>query len=764
MKKRYLNGSDKNDNKFITQLKSYWYLYLLCPVLFVTLAYFFTVYATQQYLVSSTMLLQQQPNNPDASSAYANGGAAAALNVNEIIKNEGDVLRSRNLIQEVEQKLHLNVKVFANSGIFGTEIYDQAPFDVKITKAKVDSLRKREYVITIVDGNHINVANPKEKVDLNVGYGDTISLPQYNLVIAKKPGVTALQTEYSTQIVSDDDAIADITRNYDADFIDKGTTTVALTLYYPNSKKGEVILQAIMNQYLQDNLEQKKQSIDSTINFINSRLSVVEGELTNVEKNYQAYRSSNNIADLDEQSKVLVGSASENTNKYQQQQIQLSIIKDLKSRLNDPNNKQVIPSSLNIQNASFAASLSQYNNLLNERIKQRLSFTETNPVIVNIDQQIQTVRHNLLQSIDSYKNEMVLNSSGINAQTNMLSNFIKQVPGKQRTIMDYTRQQELKQQLYVYLLQKREETSMAKAANISYSRVIDNAKSSKDPAKPIKPLIYVMGFFMGIIVPFGLVNSKKLIQSKIISEGDIEQQTDVAIIGKIGHQSLKLNSKSDQLSRTQVAESMRTLRTKLRNILDSGQSSVIMVTSSVNGEGKTFLTRNLGGTFAIAGKKVLMIELDLRKPKLSSMLDIDNNDLGFSNYVLDDIDADRLIKPSGFDDNCFIITSGPVVSNASELLLTDKLGKLITEMRDKFDYVIIDSSPVGLVSDALVIQKHVDMTIYVCRHNYTNRSQIEIINEMKQKDNVDNLYVVINDVNFSKSGYFGYGYGIGYGD
>jgi len=273
-----------------------------------------------------------------------------------------------------------------------------------------------------------------------------------------------------------------------------------------------------------------------------------------------------------------------------------------------------------------------------------------------------------------------------------------------------------------------------------------------------------MGFFMGIIVPFGIVNSKKLIQSKIISEGDIEQQTDVAIIGKIGHQSLKLNSKSDQLSRTQVTESMRTLRTKLRNILDSGQSSVIMVTSSVNGEGKTFLTKNLGGTFAMAGKKVLMIELDLRKPKLSSILNIDNNELGFSNYILDDIDADQLIKPSGFDDNCFIITSGPIVANASELLLTDKLGELITEMRNKFDYVIIDSSPVGLVSDALVIQKHVDMTIYVCRHNYTDKSQVEIINEIKQKDNVDNLYVVINDVNFSKSGYFGYGYGIGYGD
>jgi capsular exopolysaccharide synthesis family protein len=570
-------------------------------------------------------------------------------------------------------------------------------------------------------------------------------------------------TEYSTQIVSDDDAILDITRNYDAEFIDKGTTTVALTLYYPNSRKGEVILQNLMDQYLKDNLAQKKAAIDSTINFINSRLGVVEGELTNVEKNYQNYRSSNNIADLDEQSKVLVGSASENINKYQLQQIQLSIIKDLKSRLNDPDNKQVIPSSLNIQNGSFAASLSQYNNLLNERIKQRLSYTETNPVIVNIDQQIQVVRHNLLQSIDSYKNEMDLNSTGINAQTSVLSNSIKQVPGKQRAILDYTRQQELKQQLYVYLLQKREETSMAKAANIPYSRIIDDAKSSKDPAKPIKPLIYVMGFFMGLIVPFGIVNSKKLVQSKIVSEGDIQQQTDVVIIGKIGHQSLKLNSKSDQLARTQVTESMRTLRTKLRNILDSGQSSVIMVTSSVNGEGKTFLTKNLGSTFAMAGKKVLLIELDLRKPKLSSVLNVDNKDLGFSNYVLDGIRADDLIKPSKFDDNCFVITSGPVVANASELLMTSKLGELIDEMRTKFDYVIIDSSPVGLVSDALIIQKHVDMTIYVCRHNYTNKAQIEIINEIKQNDNVDNLYLVINDVNFSKSGYFGYGYGVGYG-
>ncbi|MDB4919443.1 tyrosine-protein kinase [Mucilaginibacter sp.] len=764
--KTYLNKENNPQiNKFLLQFKTYWYLFVISLFIFLSLAYLYNNYATQQYLISSSILLQQQPNNPDVSSAYANGGVSSVLNINEIIKNEGDVLRSRNLIKEIVQKLHLNIKVFSNSGFLGSEIYEEAPFEVKIIRNKVDSLKKREYIIKKINNHTFHLVNSDENVSKDFSFGERINLPQYDLTIEKRPGIPILQQEYSTQIVSEDDAISDLTKNYDAEFTDKGTTTVAITLYYPNSKRGEVILQSLMEQYLKDNINQKKSAIDSTINFINNRLGVVAGELDNVEKKYQNYRTDNDITDIAEQSKVLVGTATENSNKYQQQQIQLSIIKDLKARLDDPENKQVIPSSLNIQNASFAASLAQYNNLLNERIKQRLSYTETNPVIENIDEQIQVVRRNLLESIDSYKNEMDLNSSGINEQTNVLSDNIKKVPGKQRAIIDFSRQQELKQQLYVYLLQKREETSMAKAANMPYSRIIDGAKSSKQPAKPIRPLIYLMSFFTGLIIPFGIVNSKDFLRSKISSEGDIENQTDVVIIGKIGHQSGSHRSGTDLLSRTQVNESIRTLRTKLRNLLDNGQSNVIMITSSVNGEGKTFLTRNLGSTFAMAGKKVLLIELDLRKPKLSNVLGVDNTELGFSNYILEDnIDIDSLIKPSPLNENCYIITSGPIVANASELLLSDKLAHLIKELRKRFEYIIIDSSPVGLVSDALIIQKHVDMTIFVCRHNYTNKTQIETINEIKEKDNVENLYLVINDVNFSNSGYFGYGYGIGYGN
>jgi tyrosine-protein kinase Etk/Wzc len=762
MKINPVKESNNGLKYFLLQAKTHWYIFVISLVLFLGLAYAYNTYATQQYLVSSSMLLQQNPNTPEASSQFSNGGVSSVLNVADNIKNEGDVLRSRNLMKEIVQSMHLNLQYFTNSGLLATEIYEEAPFSVQLVKLRVDSLQKRDYVINVVNDTTVKISNTDEGIERTVSFNKTITLPQYNIKVIRRKGVALLNQEYSVRILSEDDAINNLLTGYDAEFTDKATTTVAFTLYYPNSKKGEAILQNLMNRYLADNILKKRQSIDSTIDLINKRIAVVSGELNEIEKNYQNFRSNNDITDINEQSKVLVGNASEYANRYQQQQVQLSIINDLKKRLNDSSNKDVIPSSINIQNTSFAAGLAQYNNLLNEKERRKLSYTEDNPVIQNLNQQIQVVRQNLVQSVDSYQKEMELSSAGLNSQNNAISGSIKKVPEKQRAMIAYGRQQELKQQLYVYLLQKREETTMAKAADMPYSRIIDNAKSSKQPAKPIKPIIYVMSFFLGLIVPFGYVNSKNLLGSKISSEADIEKQTDVTIIGKIGHNSEKYLV--DISSRSPVTESFRTLRTKLRNILDTDQSSVIMITSSIKGEGKTFMTCNLASTLAMSGKRVVMMEMDLRKPKLSGLLDMDYADRGFSNYVLDGLDIDSIIKPTPFSDNCFIVSSGPVVAHASELLLTDKLGELIADLRSRFDYVLIDSSPVGLVSDALVIQKYVDMTIYVCRHNYTDKAQIDIINNIQINDKVDNLYLVINDVDFSKTGYTGYGYGMGYGN
>jgi tyrosine-protein kinase Etk/Wzc len=756
--------TDKNNsmNSIITQLKNYWYLFIISFLLFTGCAYAYLKFATKQYLITSTLLLQQPATSPDPTSQFANAGVSSVLNDNNIIKNEGDVLRSRNLMKEVVQNMHLNIKYFNKSGLLAEEIYDESPFSVRLMKSYVDSLKQREYVISVLNDSVLNISNADEGVNSNVRFGKTLRLPQYNIEIVRRKQVP-LGKEFSVKIQSEDDAITEMLGAYDAEFIDKATTTVGFTFYYPNSKKGEAILQNLMNRYLADNISNKKQNIDSTIDFINSRIAVVAAELIEIEKKYQAFRSSNNITDIAELSKVLVGDASTYEDRYQQQRIQLSIINSLKNKLNQAN-REIIPSSLNIQNASFAAGLAQYNNLINEREKSKLSYTETNPVVKNLDQQIQLAKRNLLESINSYQQEIELNTAGLNSQNQTVNNSIKSVPGKQRTMVDYGRQQELKQQLYIYLLQKREETAMAKAAKMPFSRVIDNAKSTKGPAKPLRSIVYLMSFFLGLVVPLGYVNSKSFFASRISSEADIEQQTDTIVIGKIGHRGKSEKYVVDVASRSAVIEGFRTLRTKLRNLLQNDQSNVIMVTSSMKGEGKTFLTCNLGNTLAITGKRVVMIELDLRQPKLSAALGIDHNKLGFSNYILEDLNVSDIIKPSNVIENCWVISSGPVVSNASELLLSDKLDVLIKELRANFDYILIDSSPVGLVSDALIIQKHTDITIFVCRHNYTYKNQIDVVNEIKTKDSVENLYMVINDVDYSKPGYSGYGYGLGYGE
>lgn len=757
-----VSRQDKNGGigYLLSNVKSHWYLFVLSLIVCISLAYVYNKFATKEYLITSTMLLQEW-NAPVGTSAMNNFaseiGNFSLTNSDNNIKNEGVILQSRRLMKQVVQDLDLNIKLFANSGINAQEIFDESPFEASITNLMADSIQTRLYQVDIIDENTWHISSEDESINKDVTFGTPVKLSQYELLLKKKPGEPMPGTVYSIEIVSQDNAVSSIMNNYNVQFSDKSVTTVDMELNYPHPKKGEVILQHIMSKYLENNIAEKVRMADSMLVFINSRLNVVAGELSEVEKGLEKYRSSNRITDINEQSRMLIGNASEYYNKLQEQQTQLSIINELEGYLKDPANKTVIPSSLSIQNASFTTSLAQYNTLLLERERKSLSYTDANPVIQNLDQQIQGVRTNLLQSIAAYRKEMELSTRQLGSRNMDFNSKIQQIPGKERVFLDYSRQQDLKQQLYMYLLQRWEEAAIAKNSNMPGSRIIDNAKSSRGPVKPPTSLIYFMSFVMGLILPLAYVNSKDFLHSRIKSEFDIEKYTDISIIGKIGRNTTSSNLVIDKTSNSLIAESFRSLRTNLQFVLNFNASNVIMVTSSMNGEGKTFLSWNLGSSLALAGKKVVFVELDLRKPKLSGMMGIDYGLTGYSNYVNEGIDIESVIKPSLFNENCFIVSSGSVTTNPSELLLSEKLGVLINYLRNKFDYVIIDSPPVGLVSDALIIEKHADMTIYVARHNYTNKSQIEIVNELKKKTKIHNLYLVVNDINLARAGYLGYG-------
>jgi capsular exopolysaccharide synthesis family protein len=356
-----------------------------------------------------------------------------------------------------------------------------------------------------------------------------------------------------------------------------------------------------------------------------------------------------------------------------------------------------------------------------------------------------------------------VSQSAFQKQNSFIQGKISDAPVKERIYLDYSRQQSLKQDLYLFLLQKREETAISQTATISSVRILDNAESDEKPYAPKQSLIYLIGLFAGIFLPAAGLSIKEMLNIRINSKSDIEKHTSVPLLGEI---SRNIN-KSKQLIyndfRSIISEEIRAVRTNLKYVTEKGKSNVILFTSSMSGEGKSFISLNLGNSIAMSGKKVVLLELDLRKPRLLKNIGIEN-DYGFTNYVIstEEDSISNLIKPSTFNENFFFISSGPIPPNPTELLMNDRLKILIDDLRTKFDYVIIDSAPVGLVSDALIIEEFVDITCYVVRQNYTYKSQLGIVNDLHRSKKAKHLYLIVNDIELKKNNITGYGHGYGH--
>lgn len=755
---------DKGIKSFILRTLGYWKVFLLSVVIFVGLAFLYLKYATPQYLVSSVIMLKDQKNMAEskAVTTFANdNGLSALLKPSENVLNELDVLSSRKLAREVVKELKLNIKIGQKKGLKFVELYDRAPFDATLVNLKTDSVKERNFEIELLPNGKVKVVNEDEQLDKVVGLNEPIETAQYDLTLQPLVQQLPLGKQFVVNVISENAAISSLLSSYTVELSDKQATTVNLQLYYPHPKRGEQILQSLMERYLVDNRNEKIRIADSLLVFIDDRLSLVASELNDVEAQLETFRSSNRITDLSEQSRILIGNANEYYNRLKEQEAQLKVMGELETYVKNPRNQR-IPSSTVIQNSSFAASLNQYNALIQDYEKKKLSYTDSNPVLQNLKDQIASERSNLLQNISAYRKELQMTSAELGRQNSGYNSQISKVPARERAFVNFSRQQELKQQLYVYLLQKREEATIAKSSNAQSAKIVDEAKSTNGPVKPVPSIIYIMAGLLGLIVPFGFINGKELVRTKLNSESDIERYTDIEIIGKIAHnttpQTLAIGK---GMPNTILSEGFRSLRTNLYYALQSKASKTLMVTSSVNGEGKTFMSLNLGNALSLTGKKVVFVELDLRKPKLAQMMGINEATLGFTDVVLGTHSLDEVIIPSQHS-NCYLLSAGTRTENPSEILLESNVTAIFSELSKKFDYVIVDSPPVGLVSDAMIIQQYVEMTVYVCRHNYTKKEQIEFINELKRKNKLGDMYLVVNDVDTRFSGYQAYGYGYGY--
>ena len=736
-----------------------WIWFLLSTFVCLLMAFLYLRYSTPVYKIHGKVLIKDDKNSQSIDPQDLLSELNIFNSVNNV-DNEKEVLQTYFMFKKVVDELNLNVNYFAIGNIKSSELYKNSPFNVNVIYLK-DSLPKQTFDLNYSNDRSSFTIN-SDSLNSRFKYYDTIKTKDVVFVIS--PTSIPPNETLSYQFTISDVSIAaqDYLKKISFNVTDKQASVIEIELQETVPRKGEDFINKLYEIYTRINQEDKNKIADSTINFIDNRLAVVSSELSGVEKNIEQFKVKNQLStDLNDQVKLALTNVSDVQKQLTDQDVQISVVQSLEDHLKSGNSK-VVPNAGVIQDPTYISTVQEYNNLVLERERQLETTKPDNPIIQNLNSQINALKTNLLVSLENIKKQMQIARNELAGKNSELLGYIESGPGKERVFQDISREQEVKQQLYLYLLQKREETAISKSGTLSNSRLIEPAKSDNLPFTPKRSLIYLVGLLAGIIIPSVVLYLQSLFNNKVNSRDEVTRLTDVSVLGEIGHNETGKPIVAEQNSRTAIAEQFRAIRTNLQFLLKGKNNQVIMVTSSVSGEGKSFFTTNLGSSLAISGKKTLLIELDLRKPKISREigLSIEN---GFTDYVIGKKKKEEIIKSSNIHPNLFLISSGIIPPNPAELLLDEKVNELFDWLRKEFDYIIVDTPPSGVVIDAVLIAKHADASIYIVRQGYTLKDHLNIVTNFQQQEKFPNVSIIINDIRFNTTYGYKYGYHYGYG-
>lgn len=737
---------------------SKWYWFLISILVCFGIAYYIAQTQTPMYLITAKV----QINDPKRGGTTAETQLLGELGsmASATVANESEILQTRYLMETVARDLKLNVTYFEKGKLRDRELYT-APFVLDIVEP-VDTIRSRSLEVTFSASDKISIKS--DVIDTTVAYSKPFKLNGVGTVqFLKAEAKPSTNISYLVGITS----IDKITESLRGQLIILPGTTASvinMTLNHPVPKKGEDIMNRLLKNYVETNVNDRNRLADSAYAFIQARLRYLGGELGSLESNIQGFRQKNKITEMSKQSSELISNSSQYVNELAKVETQLSVLASLEDYMRkNAKGSSIVPSSLVVSDPLFQNLVEKHNALILERDRRLMSVTETNPIIVNLNQQIASTNSDMLASLNSSKNSLNITRNRLMAQLRNVEGQVQDVPRNERNYLDLARQQKIKEELFIFLMQKGEETAISKTYNTPNSTNIDPPKSGTAPISPNKMLYYAAGILLGLIIPAGSIYGQYLLNSKIDTKADIQKRTSVPVIAEIGHSSDVKNLIIGNMTRSAIAEQFRALRTNLSFYLNKPAGNLILVTSGTSGEGKSFASINLGNVLAISGKKVLLMELDLRKPSLSSKFGIDNQ-FGFTNYVNDaKVGVKDIIRPLAVHDNMFIISSGDIPTNPAEMLLSDRAGSLIEQLRGMFDYIIVDAPPVGVVTDAQLLGDYADFCLYVVRHAYTEKAQLEIVEDLNANNRMKQLGILVNDIKIGNGNGYGYGYGYNYG-
>ena len=743
-------------------------------------AWVYLYVSTPVYNISATVLIKDDKKGGSAGmlSGLESLGLDGMISSSQNIDNEIEVLHSKTIAKEVVENLGLYISYMDEDEFPSRNMYKTSPVQVSLTPQEADLLEKPMIVEMALQ--------PQGSMDVNVKIGDD----EYQKHFEKLPAVfptdrgtlafflTSDSISSSKRTLEETTGSEKITRNITATInnplavakaycknmtiepTSKTTSVAVISLKNSNVQRGKDFINKLLEMYNINTNNDKNEVAQKTAEFINERIGIISKELGSTEKDLESFKRGAGITDLTSDAQIALTGSAEYEKKRVENQTQINLLQDLQKYMQNEG-YEVLPSNIGLQDLNLAAAINRYNEVLVERKRLLRTSTENNPTIINLDTSIGAMKENVQVSLDRVLRGLFITKADLDREASRYSRRISEAPGQEREFVSIARQQEIKAGLYLMLLQKREENAITLAATANNAKIIDDAIADDAPVSPKGKMIYLIALVLGVGIPVGVIYLLELTKFKIEGRSDVEKLTCVPIVGDIPLTDEKQGAIAVfENQNNLMSETFRNIRTNLQFMLENDKK-VILVTSTVSGEGKSFISANLAISLSLLGKKVVIVGLDIRKPGLNKVFNIPRKEVGITQYLANpEKNLMDLVQLSDVSKNLYILPGGTVPPNPTELLARDGLDKAIETLKKNFDYVILDTAPVGMVTDTLLIGRVADLSVYVCRADYTHKNEYTLINELAEKDKLPSLCTVINGLDLKKRKY-GYYYGYG---
>ena len=732
-----------------------WKWFALSLLLSGAAAYVYLLYKTPIYKVQASLLIKDEKKGLDGESILKE---MDFLKPKKTVENEIEIVKSYTLMDKVVKHFNLDVQYFRPTSTIDEEIFGEVPIRL-VVERPVSDLYEEKLLITFVDAGHVRINDQTYPIN------QSIKTPYGRLRVFARGPLRASLEPIKVLVSPHTETVNNFLKNLTVETTSKASTVLQITLEEAVPAKGEALLKQLIEEYNQAAVVDKNLVAASTLDFIEERLRLISGELTNVEKDVESYKTSQGITDLSTQAISFLETVKNNDAQLNQVNIQLSSLNDIQRYVDSKaDSRGTTPGTLSLSDPILLGLVTKVSELELQRDMMARTTSERNPLLQTLDSQIKSTKESISENIQSIKEQLTGTKKQLTSTNQRLEGMVRTVPHKERALLNITRQQAIKNNLYTYLLEKREETALSYASALPDSRIVDMPRHDKDPIKPVRPMTFILFGLIGFLLPIGVMASQDVLNNRVSRRSDVEEASKVPILGEVvqsdGKKALVVVSKS----RSVIAEQIRALRTNLQFLRsNAGGSQVLLFTSSISGEGKSFMSMNIGASLALVDRPTVILEMDLRKPKLHMALGM-RNSVGISNYLIGEATLDDVLQPIEGFPNYYLISCGPIPPNPSELLNGPYLAKMLDELRARFDYVIIDSPPIGLVTDAQVIAPFADATLYMVRHDITPKTYLKMVDTLYKENRFHNLNVILNAVGDGESYYYSYSYGGYYED